>query len=77
MPPITDLNVLQEREETDRVYNFLTTLDSSYELIRAQILLSTEKLSFDSIIALVRQEVTRRNAFDSTPVVLCGLMHKL
>jgi hypothetical protein len=59
-PPTTDLNVLQEREEIDQVYTFLAALDSSYELIRAQILLSTEKLSFDSVTALVRQEATRR-----------------
>jgi hypothetical protein len=68
-PPTTDLNVLQEREETNRVYTFLAALDSSYEPIRAQILLSTEKLSFDSVTALVRQEATRRVAMasDSNP----------
>jgi hypothetical protein len=64
-PPTTDLNVLQEREETDRVYTFLAALDSSYELIRAQILLSTEKLSFDGVTALVRHETTRRVAMAS------------
>jgi hypothetical protein len=61
IPPTIDLNVLQEREETDRVYTFLAALDSSYEPIRAQILLSTEKLSFDSVTALVRQEATDSN----------------
>jgi hypothetical protein len=57
--------VLQEREETDQVYTFLAALDSSYEPIQAQILLSTEKLSFDSVTALVRQEATRRVAMVS------------
>jgi hypothetical protein len=69
MPPTTDLNVLQGREETDRVYTFLAALDSSYEPIRAHILLSTERLSFDGVTALVRQEATRRvtMASDSNP----------
>jgi hypothetical protein len=51
--------VLQEREETDRVYTFLAALDPSYEAVRAQVLLSTEKLTFDDVIALIRQEATR------------------
>ena len=44
-PPTTDLSVIQEREETNQVYTFLAALDSSYEAVRAQILLSTEKQS--------------------------------
>jgi hypothetical protein len=62
--------VLQEREETDRVYTFLAALDSRYEVIRAQILLSTDKLTFDGVTTLVRQEATRRvamGASDSNP----------
>jgi hypothetical protein len=68
-PPITDLNVLQERKETNRVCTFLAALNSNYESIQAHILLSIEKQSFDSVIFLVRQEVTRRvaMAFDSNP----------
>jgi gag-polypeptide of LTR copia-type len=62
IPPVTDLNVLREREETDRVYTFLAALDPTYEPIRAQILLSTEQLTFDSVTALIRQEATRRVA---------------
>jgi hypothetical protein len=62
--------VLQEREETNRVYTFLTALDSSYEAIRAQILLSIEKLTFDGVTTLIRQEAIRHvamGAFDSNP----------
>jgi hypothetical protein len=62
--------VLQEREETDRVYTFLAALDLSYEAIRAQIMLSTEKLTFDGVIALIWQEATRcvaMGASDSNP----------
>jgi hypothetical protein len=61
-PPITDLSVLEEREKTDRVYTFLVALDPSYEAVRAQVLLSTEKLTFDAVTALIRQEATRRVA---------------
>jgi hypothetical protein len=39
-PLTTNLSVLQEREEMDKIYTFLAALDSSYEAIRAQILLS-------------------------------------
>jgi hypothetical protein len=62
--------VFQEREEIDRVYTFLSILDSSYEAIRTQILLSTENLIFDGVIALIRQEASRRvvmGAPDSNP----------
>jgi hypothetical protein len=52
------------------VYTFLLALDSSYEAIRAQILLSTEKLTFDGVTTLIRQEATRcvaMGAPDSNP----------
>jgi gag-polypeptide of LTR copia-type len=64
--PTTDLSMLQEREETDRVYTFLVALNSSYEAIRTQILLSTDKLTFDGVTALVRQEATRRVAMGAS-----------
>jgi hypothetical protein len=65
-PYTTDLNVIREREETYRVYTFLAALDPSYEAIRAQILLSTEKLSFDEVTSHIRQEATRRVAMAAT-----------
>jgi hypothetical protein len=65
-PPTTDLSVLQEREKIDRVYAFLAALDPSYEAVRAQVLLSTEKLTFDAITTLIRQEATRRVAMGSS-----------
>jgi hypothetical protein len=68
-PPITDLTILKEKDETDRVYTFLAALDSSYEAIRAQIFLSTEKLTFDDVTTLIRQETTRRAAMNRTPKV--------
>jgi hypothetical protein len=52
-PPVTDLNVRREREETDRVYTFIAVLDPTYEPIRAQILLSTKQITFDSVTSLI------------------------
>jgi gag-polypeptide of LTR copia-type len=65
-PYTADLNIIREREETDRVYTFLAALDPSYEAIRAQILLSSEKLSFDEVASRVRQEATRWVAMAAT-----------
>jgi hypothetical protein len=69
-PNTTDLKVLQERDEMDRIYTFLAALEPSYEPIRAQILLSTEKLSFEAVTTQVRQEALWRVAMgapDSNP----------
>jgi seryl-tRNA synthetase len=52
-PNTTDLKVLQKRDEMDRIYTFLAALEPSYEPIRAQILLSTEKLSFEAVTTQV------------------------
>jgi hypothetical protein len=60
-PPTTNLSIIQKREETDQVYTFLVALDPSYEAVRAQALLSKEKLTFDGVIALIRQEATRHS----------------
>jgi hypothetical protein len=76
-PHITDLNVIREREETDRVYTFLVALDLSYEVVRAQILQSTEKLSFDEVTSRVRQEATRRVVMVATDSNLKPKAHVL
>jgi hypothetical protein len=57
-PNTTDLKVLQERDEMDRIYTFLAALEPNYELIRAWI--TTQ----------IRQEALRRVAMgtpDSNP----------
>jgi hypothetical protein len=41
------------------MYTFLAALDLSYETVRAQVLLSTEKLIFDAVTTLIRQETIR------------------
>jgi hypothetical protein len=58
--------VICEREETDRVYTFLGAPDSSYEVIRAQILLLTDKLSFEEVTTHIRQEAARRVAMGTS-----------
>jgi len=65
-PITTDLMVLQERDELDQIYTFLDALDSSYESIRAQILNSTEKLTFTGVTARIQQEESRRGAMNTS-----------
>jgi hypothetical protein len=43
----------------ERIYTLLAALEPSYESIRAQILLSTKKLSFETVTAQIRQEALR------------------
>jgi hypothetical protein len=47
------------------VYTYLAALDPSYEVVRAQVMLSTEKLTFDVVIILIRREATRQIAMDA------------
>jgi hypothetical protein len=58
-PNTTDLKVLQERDEMDRIYTFLAALEPNYELIRAWILLLTERMSFEAITTQIRQAELR------------------
>jgi hypothetical protein len=59
-PIITDLKVLQERAEVDRVYQLLAGLDPSYEPIRSQIMMSSDPPSFSTISTLLEREETYR-----------------
>ncbi|KAJ4786511.1 01P13-2 [Rhynchospora pubera] len=61
-PITTDLFVLQERDELDQIYTFLDALDSSYDNLKAQILGSTDRLTFSGVTARVQQEESRRAA---------------
>jgi hypothetical protein len=49
------------------VYQFLTGLDPSYEPIRAQLLLSTETPSFNTVIAILQREETHRKTISQNP----------
>ena len=66
-PATNDPKTLQERQETDEVYLFLAGLDSSYEPIRAQMLLTTGRLTLNTVMASIRQEASRRVAMSSAP----------
>ncbi|KAJ4765488.1 01P13-1 [Rhynchospora pubera] len=61
-PITTDL--LQERDELDQIYTFLDALDSSYDNLKAQILGSTDRLTFSGVTARVQQEESRRAAMN-------------
>jgi gag-polypeptide of LTR copia-type len=63
-PITTDLSVLQERDELDQIYTFLDALDTSYDSIQAQILNSTERLTFAGVTARIQQEELRRVAMN-------------
>jgi hypothetical protein len=56
----TNLEELQKREEEDETFQFLASLDSSYETLRSQILLSEDLPSFDKIANIIQREETRR-----------------
>jgi hypothetical protein len=56
----TNLEELQKREEEDETFQFLASLDSSYETLRSQILLSEDLPSFDKIANMIQREETRR-----------------
>jgi hypothetical protein len=63
-PITTDLKLLQERAELDRVYQLLAGLDPSYELIRAHIMMFSDPPSFSIISALLQREETRRKVMN-------------
>ncbi|XP_078169212.1 uncharacterized protein LOC144563603 [Carex rostrata] len=59
-PPTTDLAEIQRREEQDDIFQFLASLDSTYEAVRSQILLLAELPTSDEVAAMVDREETRR-----------------
>jgi hypothetical protein len=60
IPQTTNLEELQKREEEDKTFQFLASLDSSYEVLRSQILLSEDLPSFDKIANMIQREESRR-----------------
>jgi hypothetical protein len=69
-PPPNDPRKITERAEIEKVYQFLTGLDPSYEPIRAQILLSTETPSFNTVIAILQREETHIKTMSQNPTNL-------
>jgi hypothetical protein len=60
----TDLKELQTRADQDDIFQFLTSLDSSYENLRSQILLSKDLPSFDKVASMVQREELRRTVMN-------------
>lgn len=54
-PPTTDLKEIEKRMEQESVFQFLLALDSSFEPVVNQILLSPESQSLERAISLVKQ----------------------
>jgi gag-polypeptide of LTR copia-type len=67
LPPTTDPTGLEKQREHEKVYTYLGGLDSSYEGVRLQILLSTELPTFSAVVAMVQREDARRTAMQSEP----------
>lgn len=65
MPLTTDLKTIQSRNEQEKIFAFLAALDSSYEAVRSQILLSSNLSSFASVVAQVQREESRRKTMPS------------
>ena len=63
--PTTDPNIIKEREQ-ERVYQFLSGLDETYEPVRAQVLLATELPTLDDAMALLQGEESRRIVMGGT-----------
>jgi gag-polypeptide of LTR copia-type len=60
LPQTTGLTKTQKRSEHDLIFMYLGALDSTYEAIRSQILASAEMPEFDSVVARIQQEESRR-----------------
>jgi hypothetical protein len=58
-PATGDLDELKRREEQDEIFIFLAKLDDSYEVIRSQILLSTDLPPLDEVTTMIEGEETR------------------
>jgi hypothetical protein len=58
-PATGDLDELKRREEQDEIFIFLAKLDDSYEVIRSQILLSTDLPPLDEVATMIEGEETR------------------
>jgi hypothetical protein len=59
-PPTSDPKEIQLREQQDDIFQFLAILDSSYELVRSQILFIVDLSSVDEVVSMVEREESRR-----------------
>jgi hypothetical protein len=66
-PFTSDLQEIHKRQQQDEVFAFLTCLDSSYVIVRLQILLMPELPSYGKVVAMVEGEKTKRVVMSSQP----------
>jgi hypothetical protein len=52
-PPTSDPKEIQLKEQQDDNFQFLAILDSSYEVVRSQILLMADLPSVDEVMAMI------------------------
>ncbi|XP_010552095.1 PREDICTED: uncharacterized protein LOC104822545 [Tarenaya hassleriana] len=62
-PLITDLKVLTERMEQDKVFSFLLTLDRSYNDLVYHILRNKTLPAYNEVCMLIKREEGRKNLF--------------
>jgi hypothetical protein len=60
-----DLEELQKRAEQDKIFQFLASLDPSYETLRSQILLSEDLPTFDKVANMVQRLESRRTVMNT------------
>ncbi|KAF8406118.1 hypothetical protein HHK36_008198 [Tetracentron sinense] len=60
VPLITDAKKLQKQKEQDKIFALLAALPSDYEMIRSQILMTSELSTLSSVCATIAREETRR-----------------
>ncbi|XP_068336409.1 uncharacterized protein [Pyrus communis] len=63
-PHTTDAALLRKRAEEDKIFQLLSSLDSTYEDLRCHILMNTELHSFTSVCATIQREEVRRKVMN-------------
>ncbi|XP_070665303.1 uncharacterized protein [Malus domestica] len=59
-PHTTDAALLRKRAEEDKIFQLLSSLDSTYEDLQCHILMNNELPSFTSVCATIQREKVRR-----------------
>ncbi|KAM2304258.1 hypothetical protein ACFXTH_023982 [Malus domestica] len=60
----TDVALLRKRAEEDKIFQLLSSLDSTYEDLRCHILMNTELPSFTSVCGTIQREEVRRKVMN-------------
>lgn len=63
-PHTTDAALLRKRAEEDKIFQLLSSLDSTYEDLRCHILMNNELPSFTSVCATIQREEVRRKVMN-------------